>query len=286
VVGDLADMEAMTRAVRDVKVIFHCAANVSTWDSWSSYYKANVLGVKNLLEAIANVNPGLSRLVHLSTADVYGFPLTPCNERSNTTGGGFGYGESKLLGESLVREFGAREGIPYTIFRPTNVIGPGSQFITRIGAELRSGIMLTVDGGRTNAGLLYIDNLIDCLIWGAGAAKALGECYNVRDYYDVTWAAFLNEFRAAIGGKGVMVNLPFSVADSIAWGYEFFYRVFLPAKEPLLHRLLVRFFGRTCGHSSEKIQDDSGFVASVGFDEAMELSCRWYLAYSAQCDRR
>jgi nucleoside-diphosphate-sugar epimerase len=277
VVGDLLEADVVDRAVRNTNFIFHCAANVNTWDTWESYYAVNVQGVKNLMNAIAKDKPGLSRLVHLSTVDVYGFPTLPCDENCKTTGSGFGYGETKLLGESLVREYGDKNNIPYTIIRPANVIGPGSQFITRIGHELKSGIMLTVDGGRANAGLVYIDNLVDDLIWAAESAKALGECYNVRDDYDVNWKTFLTRFRTAINGKGIIVDLPFSIADTIARGFEAISKVFFPSREPLLHRLLVRFFGRTCGHSAAKIRTDRGLAPRVGFDEAMDNSCWWFL---------
>ena len=284
VVGDLCDEEVVARAVKNVSVIFHCAANVCTWDSWDSYYTVNVLGVKNLMTAITKENPGLSRLVHLSTVDVYGFPVYPCNELSMTTGGGFSYGETKLLGESLVKEYADQAGISYTIIRPANVIGPGSQFIERIGSELKSGLMLTVNGGSANAGLVYIDNLVDYIIWAAGTANAHRESYIVRDNYDVTWVIFLHKFRTAIGGKGVIVNLPFPIAEAMAWGFEMFYAVFHISSEPLLHRLLVRFFGRTCGHSAKKIQGDSDYVDKVGFDEAMEHSCYWFLEQSTRDD--
>lgn len=277
VVGDLLDETAVDRAARHANVIFHCAANVSTWDSWESYYSVNVLGVKNLMNAIAKEDPGLSRLVHVSTVDVYGFPLSPCDESCKTTGSGFGYGETKLLGETLVREFCDRNRIAYTIIRPANVIGPGSQFIARIGHELKFGLMLTVDGGRANAGLVYIDNLVDDLIWAAGAEQARGECYNARDDYDVDWKTFLRRLRTAINGRGVIVDLPFAVADVVARGFEVISGVLFPAREPLLHRLLVRFFGRTCGHSAAKILRDRGGAARVGFDEAIERSCRWFL---------
>lgn len=277
VVGDLLDADAVGRAVRDAKIIFHCAANVRTWDTWDSYYNANVLGVQNLMQAIRKENPGVARLVHLSTVDVYGFPITPCDETCKTTGSDFSYGKTKLLGESLVREQSEKAGIPYTIIRPANVIGPGSQFIERIGRELKSGVMLKVAGGRTNAGLVYIDNLVECLLWAASATRAQGECYNVRDDYDVTWATFLERFRTAIGGKGIIVNLPYPVANAIACGFETFHNRLIPAREPLLHRLLVRFFGRTCGHSAEKIRRDSHCAMQVGFDEAMTRSCRWFM---------
>lgn len=277
VVGNLDDAVALGGAVRNVGLVFHCAANVSTWDTWESYYNVNVQGVRNLLYAIAAENPDVQRLVHLSTVDVYGFPAEPCSEESAIGGGGFGYGETKLLGEALVREYCDGAGIPYTIIRPANVIGPGSQFVARIGYELRSGVMLKVDCGRANAGLVYVDNLVDYIIWAAHAELAEGQCYNVRDAYDVSWAQFIDRFRNAIDGKGMIIDMPFSIADLIARGAEVFYHVFLPSREPLLHRLLVRIFGRTCGHGAEKIRADSGYVGKVGFDEAMEQSIRWFL---------
>ena len=277
IAGDVLDTAVMARAVRDVDVIFHCAANVSTWGTWDDYYAVNVQGVKNLMQAIMNENPGISRLVHVSSVDVYGFPVLPCNEQCATTGGGFSYGETKLLGETLVREYGDKAGISYTIIRPANVIGPGSQFIERIGAELTSGIMLTVAGGHSNAGLVYIDNLVDYLIWAGNSSLAHRECYNVRDNYDVDWVTFLEKYRTAIGGKGIIVNMSFTVADMIAQGFEAFYKVFLPRSEPILHRLLVRFFGRSCGHSADKIRTHCDCAVKVGFDEAMQRSSRWFL---------
>lgn len=281
VVGDLLDENSLARAVKQTDVIFHCAANVRTWDTWESYYAVNVLGVKNLMNAVIRLNPGLSRLVHLSTVDVYGFPISPCDETCETSGADFGYGKTKLLGESLVREYGDSAGISYTVIRPSNVFGPGSQFVTRIGRELKSGLMLKIDGGRTNAGLVYIDNLVDYLLWAATAAQAHRECYNVRDNYDVTWADFLNRFKTTIRGKGIVINMPYSFAETIAGGFETVHNIFFPTKEPLLHRLLVRIFGRTCGHSAEKIRRDSGCAMNVGFDEAMERSCQWFLEHYA-----
>jgi len=279
--GDLRDIAALCCAVRNTTVIFHCAANVRTWDTWDAYYASNVVGVKNLLDAIGRENPGLSRLVHLSTVDVYGYPTAPCGEQCTTGGGAFGYGRSKSLGEALVRENGDALRIPYAILRPCNVIGPGSQFIVRIGDELRRGVMLEIDGGHANAGLLYIDNLVDRMLWAARAASAVGQCFNVRDNYDVSWAMFLEQFRKAIGGKGIIINLPFPVASAIAHGLEGFHRAFLSSREPLLHPLLVYIFGRSCGHSAQKIRAASGNGDRIGFDEAMKRSVQWFLETSA-----
>lgn len=276
ITGALEDRDALVRAVQGVAVIFHCAADVHTWDSWPAYHSANVEGVQNLLDAIASHNPQLSRLVHVSTVDVYGFPEIPCDEQGKQQVTGFGYGDSKILGEQKVREFCTAKGIPYTVIRPGNVIGPGSQFIDRIGAELVSGLMLKVDGGRVNAGLVYVENLLDDLLWAAQSDQANGQCYNVRDDYDVTWAQFIARFRAGIYGHGWVVSLPFWAADAAARICSLAWRIFLPGREPLLHPLLVRVFGRDCGHDAGKIRRDRGQAERIGFEEAMIRSIRWF----------
>lgn len=274
--GDLVDSEAMARAVKDVDWIFHCAANVHTWDTWASYKRSNVDGVATLLNAISTAAPGIKRLIHVSTVDVYGFPVEPCDENGPADGGEFGYGQSKWLGESLVRSHCEAHNIPYAVIRPGNVIGPGSQFVSRVGAELKGGLMLKVDGGHHNAGLVYIDNLIDYMFWAAVSPEAFNQCYNVRDAYDVTWAEFLSRLKSGIGGHGLVISLPFGVADRVAKGFEWVYGLVLPAHEPLLHRLLVRLFGRTCGHSADKIRRHSGMTGKVSFEQAMAKSATWF----------
>ncbi len=132
--------------------------------------------------------------------------------------------------------------------------------------------MLTIDKGQANAGFVYINNLIDYLLWAAQAKHAAFQCYNVRDNYDVNWAEFIESLRVLLNGRGLVLDLPFGIANGLAISVEKFYQLFLPNHEPILHRLLIRIFGRTCGHSAEKIRSDSGIVGKVGFDEAMRKS--------------
>lgn len=270
--GDLTDRASLLRAVSDVMFVYHCAANVKTWDKWEAYYEANVVGVRNLLHAVADSNPSLQRLIHVSSVDVYGYPESPSDELAETSGAGFGYGESKLQGEEFVRQFCQSKNIPFTIVRPANIIGPGSQFIERMGQELKSGLMLKIDSGRANAGLIYVENLLDYMVWAANADAAVGECYNLRDAYDVTWSEFVAVLRAAVGGRGLIINLPFGLAMALARLIQFIHQRLSLRGEPLLHPLLVNVFGRTCGHDASKIRAHSGQVSQVGFLQAMRES--------------
>jgi nucleoside-diphosphate-sugar epimerase len=135
---------------------------------------------------------------------------------------------------------------------------------------------LTIDGGRANAGFLDVGNLLDYMVWAAFAPHAAGQCYNVRDAYDVDWASFLRELRERIGGRGRIVDLPFGVAWAAARMLEAINGFLAPAREPMLHTLLVNMFGRTCGHSAAKIRADSGINGRVGYRESMDDSVRWY----------
>ncbi len=275
VTGDITDAATIPAAVVGVEQVFHCAANVHTWDRDDAYFRTNVLGVQNLLQALAN-NGCAVRIVHLSTVDVYGFPETPCDETCLPTGGDFGYGRSKWQGEQWLYEFCTRTGIVWTVLRPANIIGPGSQFISRIGDELRSGLMLLIDGGHCHAGFVYIDNLLDTMLWAMNSEAARGQCYNVRDWYDVSWKEFIYDFRRAIQGKGWVIDLPYGVADFAARVIANVWQRVMPDREPLLHPLLVRLFGRTCGHSVRKLRRDGGLCDAVGYAEALHRSVRWY----------
>lgn len=275
--GDLEKPETLHAAVKDVEVVFHCAANVSTWDQPENYEKTNVAGLGHLLDAIADSDTLPRRFVHLSTVDVYGFPVNPCDESCPPRAPGFGYGDSKLRGEAVLRARAQGMTLPFVILRPTNVMGPRSPFIERIGHELRSGLMLTIHQGKVDAGFLYVDNLVDNMLWAADAPQAVGETFNVNDPAQITWQRFLQDFRHGIHGKGWTIHLPYGIANAAASVIESPYRWLGLRQEPLLHRLLVRIFGRSCGHSAAKLAAAGAPVGKVPYDQAMTQSIAWYL---------
>ncbi|AOV17449.1 hypothetical protein BJI67_10615 [Acidihalobacter aeolianus] len=275
-VGDLDARDALGSAVTDVNYVFHCAANVHTWDRVEAYDSANVTGVANLLDAIAASGTLPERFVHVSTVDVYGFPPRPCGEDDPPNPPGFGYGDSKLHGEALLRERAQTLGMAYTVLRPTNVMGPGSPFIARIGEELRAGLMLQVDGGQVDCGFLAVDNLVDCLLWAAEAPVAAGEIYNVRDPEHVTWRMFLQDFRKGIGGKGLVVGLPYWLACAAARVLAAPYRMLGLSQEPLLHPLIVQIFGRTCGHRIDKLQAAGAPLGRQSYRDTLQASIDWF----------
>ena len=276
IIGDITDPASLIPALRGAGTVFHCAANVSTWDKWSAYEQVNIQGVENLLSAIDHVGGLQGRLIHLSSMDVYGFPVTPQDETAPATGGLFGYGRSKALGEALLRDEAARSGLDCTIFRPGNVIGPHSQFIHRLGEELRASLMLKINHGRADFGFLYIDNLIDALLWAAHAPAAARQCFNIRDPLSIDWARFLRDLKTGTKGRSLVLDLPFMISDLAARVMELPWRALPLPGEPLLHRMLVRIFGRTCGHDISKLTQAGAPLGRIGYEEGMKSAIAWY----------
>lgn len=283
--GDLADLPALVEAVRGAATVFHCAADVATWDRASRYRAANVDGVRNLFQAI-EVADARPRVVHLSSVDVYGFPRAPADESQDGDGGAFGYGRSKAQGERIAGAESQRQGLDCTILRPCNVMGPGSPFVARIGKELRHGLMLTVDGGAADCGFLDIENLIDVLLWAATAAPAVGATFNVRDPVAVPWRRFVADLRtdlfATMGGRGIVLDLPFALADLAAHLMQVPHLLLPLPGEPLLHPLLVRIFGRTCGHDIARLTAAGAPLGAVDYAESMRRATAWFAVESAR----
>lgn len=118
---DVCDGAGLSDALRGFRpaYIFHLAARTDLRGTSISDYAANTEGVTNLIEAAAQL-PELRRVVFASSLLVCELGYLPKDEldfRPNTV-----YGESKVLGERMVRERATT--FPWVIVRPTSIWGP------------------------------------------------------------------------------------------------------------------------------------------------------------------
>ena len=126
VVGSTLDGERVARAlaVHDVSGVIHLAAKKQVGESVDlplHYYRENVEGLRVLLEAVTAA--GVPSFVFSSSAAVYGMPdeplvteETPCLPMSP-------YGETKLVGEWLVRATARATDLSTACLRYFNVAG-------------------------------------------------------------------------------------------------------------------------------------------------------------------
>ncbi len=273
--GSLEDAESLKAAVAGCRYIYHCAAASTDWAPWETFYRANVLGVQNLLTAAGQLDT-LERLVHLSTSDVYGYPIEPCDETHPYTDLGLPYGRSKIRGEKAVWEAYHGQGLPVTVIRPVSVYGPRSHgFVYSIAQHLREGLMTLFSGGHTSAGLLYVDNAAGYIIRAAHTPEALGQAYNLRDESNETWREYVNALADELHCRRPWLNLPAGLAYGMARLIETTHRALRLKSHPVLTRHVIYLMARDQGYLIDKAKRDLGFHSEVSFAEGVARSAEW-----------
>jgi UDP-glucose 4-epimerase len=127
--GNILDAELMARTMLDhgVTGVIHLAgfkyAGVSVQEPLLTY-EQNVTGTAELLKAMELA--GVDKLVFSSSAATYGTPSGDIVTEDTPTRPESPYGESKLIGEWLIRDQGRARGLQHTSLRYFNVVGSGS----------------------------------------------------------------------------------------------------------------------------------------------------------------
>lgn len=281
--ASLTEIGPLTEAAREATHIFHCAAASTDWAPAETYLESNVRGTEALLSA-ARAAGSLQRFVHVSTTDVYGYPVTPCAEAGPLHDVGLPYNHTKILAEEAVWRAARENGLPVTILRPATIYGPrGKAFVTDIAELLRQGQMAYVGGGRATGGFLYVDNAVDAMMAAAQSPAAEGEAYNLTDSTGANWKEYVSALARALGYKAPWINLPYAVAMALAGAMEAPYRWVksLPGR-PMLTRHAVFLLGRDQEYPSGKAQRDFGFTSRVSLEEGIDRSVQWFQGHGGK----
>lgn len=126
--GDVGQTDILDAALKDADGVFHLAALwlLQCHDFPRSAFDVNVRGTFNVMESC--VKNGVKRLVHSSSASVYGDAVEePMTEDHPFNNKNF-YGATKIAGEAMLRAFHHRYGLNYVGLRYMNVYGPRQDY--------------------------------------------------------------------------------------------------------------------------------------------------------------
>ena len=183
-VVDLASSEAVGQ-LRGFDVIYHLAAAISVAESVElpqKYVRTNVEGTVNVLEA-ARRNDG--RLVLVSTAAVYGNPLTTPIPETHPLNPLSPYGLTKRTTEEFGTLYRQLYGLDLSIVRPFNVysedLKPNDPYAGVIAIFLRNAetqrpLEVHGDGGQTRD-FVHVSDVV-ALLELLGSRPGTGEAYN------------------------------------------------------------------------------------------------------------
>jgi polyketide synthase len=269
---DTADLDAV---LDGVTCVYHCAGLSADWGRWSDFERSNVTAVERLLDAARRCTT-LQRFVHVSTTDVYGYPLKPGSEHDELKNVGLPYNRSKYLGDKKALSYYERYGVPVTVVRPATIFGPRSKdFVIEIGNLLLTRPIPLINHGKSPAGLVYVDDLVDVLMKLPRSNTTIGQAYNVRDPSTMTWREYFTAIAEGVGAKTPTRGLPARVALSIGWLMEKIWAVLRLKSRPMLTRHAALVFCRDQSYSIEKLQADIGYVPRIGVDKGLETTVEW-----------
>jgi len=208
--ANLLDRAAVRSAVSEARanVVVHLAAIsfVAHGDA-DEIYRTNVVGTRNLLEALAASGVEPRSVVLASSANIYGnAPVEPITE-DTSPGPANDYAVSKLAMEYMARLWMGR--LPITLVRPFNYtgVGQGENFlIPKIVAHFRRGEKV-IELGNTDVARDFSDVRDVARAYAAIVAKApVGKVVNVCSGIAYTLGEVL-EMMAGIAGYAIEVRV-------------------------------------------------------------------------------
>jgi len=220
--GDIRDADLVQQSMRDVRYVFHVAADYRLWaPDPNEIIRTNVDGTRAVMEAaLAN---GVERIVYTSSVATLrpsddGTPVDEQSPLSEADAIG-AYKKSKVLAERLVERYVAKSKLPAVIVNPSTPIGPRDVRPTPTGR-----IVIEAACGRMPA---YVDtglNLVHVDDVAAGHLAALtqgriGERY-ILGGDDMTLGQMLGEISRLAGRRAPTTRLPRQLVYPIAYGAE------------------------------------------------------------------
>ena len=124
VLGDIRDYDSVSKAIEKCKVVLHLAALIGipySYVSPTAYYKTNVEGTLNVLEASKNLN--VEQTIITSTSETYGSAqYIPIDEKHPMVAQS-PYAASKIAADQLSISYYKAFNLPVKIIRPFNTYG-------------------------------------------------------------------------------------------------------------------------------------------------------------------
>jgi nucleoside-diphosphate-sugar epimerase len=264
--GDILAPESLKGLADGADVVFHLAARVTDHGSRRQFRAAIVGGTRNVLRASAG-RAGRFVQVSSTTACGVGRHLRGRKEDDPCSRSGVPYSDAKLEAEALVGSHGSWFPEGFAIVRPSNVLGPGSPYVDEVCRRLLSpfGVPL-IDGGRHDASLVCVDNLVDAIVRSGTRPEAAGRTYHVCDDWQVSWKRYLTDLSSFLD-KSPKGHIPFHLAWAMGHVLE---RLCAPlGLRPPVTRLAAAIMGRDNHVDTSRAQTELGWQTRVSYAEAM-----------------
>jgi len=272
--ADLADSKAVSDAVAGVDAVFHVAAKAGVWGSWESYYQANVVGTKNVVEACER--DGVGRLVYTSTPSVV-FNRQPFTGQGNELPYGKNwlchYAHTKAIAER--EALGANsESLKVVALRPHLVFGPGDpHLLPRVVESVKAGRLKIIGDGRNRVDVSYVKDVAAAHLAAFDAlasGKCAGNAYFISQGEPVEIWPWLNLVLEGLGQSPLKKKIPLPLAYAAGGLAELVWKLFNKSGEPPITRFVAVELAKDHYFDLSAAQRDLNFTPAYKMEDALD----------------
>ena len=271
--GSLTDAPSLEAASRGVDVVVHNAGRIRA-EGEALYDDVNVLGTRNLVEAIQKNAPEVRRFVLMSSLAAGG-PSPRGHPRSEEDSDQpiSAYGQSKKRGEEEVKRLGAT--IPWTILRPCAVYGPRDRGFFILARMAARGFSFCLGGTVQPVQAIHVRDVARATVLALEAAPAIGRTYYIAHPAITDWNTVGRIMARALGKSAMTLSVPRWAIPLVGRWTAIAARAFrrpnvLP--DDRLRDLLAPAW--TC--NTLRAAREFGFLAETELREGLEETMAWY----------
>jgi len=222
--GSVTDEPLVRKVMAGIDVVYHLAAAVGVrliLDRPVGTIETNILGTEAILRAAREERP---RVVLASTSEVYGkndrVPLSEDDDRvlGPTTKSRWSYACSKAIDEFLGLAYHHEYGVPVTIVRFFNTIGPRQtgrygMVVPRFVRQALDGDPITVYGdGRQSRCFTDVEDAVRATLALSQVPNAVGDVFNIGTTHELTIQELAERVRALVGSAAPIRFVPYEEA--------------------------------------------------------------------------
>ena len=246
----------LTNILRNEKIegVIHLAAKKAVGESVlnpSLYYQENIGGLISLLEAMSHAD--VKKIVYSSSAAVYGTPKEDKVSEESVTNPESPYGETKLVGEWLLKADQQARNVRFISLRYFNVVGAGNNELGDTGVNNLIPMVFSA-----------ISKNESPQIFGNDYLTKDGTC--IRDYIHVEDLAFAH----VLAAKKLTDN--YSEILNIGTGQGYSVKEVMDLIEKVIGKKInYEYVGRRSGDPAQTIADPSKALKDLNWKAKLDL---------------
>ncbi len=272
--GDLADAQAVDRAVSGCDAVIHVAAKAGPGLYTPDFERPNVIGTRNVLEACRN--HGVRALVHTSSPSVVhgGGDIEGGDERLPYPAHFHApYPETKARAEQMVLASNDRD-FRTCALRPHLIWGPGdNQLLPRLIEKNRAG-RLRLPAPDKKIDTVYIDNAAEAHVLALedllGPGRAAGRAYFISNGEPMATGEIIAALLEGAGEVPRIRAINPRLAMAVATVVEGLWRLTRRRSDPPLSRFVVDHLSTAHWYDLSAARRDLGYRPRVSITEGLK----------------